>query len=99
MQFLVLAYDNTDADAPARRQAHRPAHIDNINKAKADGHLIVGGAMLNDAGAMIGSALILDFADHAALDAWLRADPFSVERVWDRFEITPYRVAVTGYAA
>ena len=26
-QFLVLLHDGTDAEAPARRQATRPAHL------------------------------------------------------------------------
>ncbi len=94
MQFLVTAYDGTDPDAQTRRMAVRADHLANMKKLKAAGNYLIGGAILNDQEKMIGSAMIMDFPDRAALDACLKADPYSTGGVWKDIEIKPYRVAV-----
>ena len=94
MQFLVIAYDGTDADAPARRQAVRAAHLAGAEAMKTAGEMPVGGAILDDDGAMIGSACVVEVADRAALDAWLARDPYVTGDVWRRIEVHPFRRAV-----
>lgn len=94
MQFLVVAYDGTDADAPARRLAVREAHLEGVRRMAADGSMVLGGALLDDAGAMIGSACIVDFESRAALDAWLETDPYVTGGVWRQITVTPFRRAV-----
>jgi uncharacterized protein YciI len=96
MQFLITAYDGTDPEAPVRRQRTREAHLTGIRKLNEQGQVVVGGAILNDKGEMVGSSIIVDFPDRAALDAWLDQDPYKVEKVWQKIEIKPYRVAITG---
>src|SRR3546814_9217057 len=76
MQFLVTAYDGTDAEAPARRQAARDAHLVGARRMTAEGRFLLGGAILDDAGGMIGSACVVAFASRAELDEWLRTDPY-----------------------
>ena len=51
MQWLIIARDGKDAEAPARRQAARPAHLENAARLQAKGHLLVGGALTDEAGA------------------------------------------------
>ena len=41
-QFLVIAYDGTDAAAPARRMAARPAHLESVKPMVVSGEMIVG---------------------------------------------------------
>ncbi len=94
MQFLIVGRDGTDPDAPARRQAAREAHLASARTMKAAGTLIVGAALLDDGGAMVGSMLLMDFPSRAALDAWLRRDPYVTGDVWQSIEITPSRVTV-----
>jgi hypothetical protein len=94
VQFLVVGRDGTDPDAPARRQAAREAHIAGARTMKAAGTLIVGAALLDDDGAMVGSMMLVDFPSRAALDAWLRRDPYVTGDVWQSIEITPSRVTV-----
>jgi uncharacterized protein YciI len=36
-QFVLIAYDGTDADALSRRMAARPAHLENVRQLKAKG--------------------------------------------------------------
>lgn len=98
-QYLVVAWDGTDPQAPARRAAARPAHLANVAPMAASGQLLIGGAILDEAGGMIGSASIVAFDDRAALDAWLAADPYVTGGVWQRIEVQPMRVAVQAAVA
>jgi uncharacterized protein YciI len=97
-QYLVLAYDGTDAEAPARRMAARPAHLANVAPLVERGMLMIGGAILDDAGAMIGSYSIANVADRAELDAWLKTDPYVTGGVWKTVEVKTVRVAVQAKA-
>ena len=94
MQYLVIAHDGTDAEAPARRQAARPEHIEGVKALKESGAMILGGAMLDDDGQMIGSACVVDFETRAELDAWLENDPYATGKVWQKIDVTPFRRAV-----
>ena len=96
MQFLVTAYDGTDAGAPARRQAVREAHLVGARRLTEEGRFLVGGAILDDADQMIGSCVIADFADRAALDEWLNSDPYVTGGVWQKIEVKPFRAAVSA---
>jgi uncharacterized protein len=93
VQWLIIARDGTDQRALERRMAARPAHLANAAKLQARGHLLVGGALVDDAGRMIGSACIAQFATRAELDEWLRTDPYVTGHVWQDIQIMPYRVA------
>ena len=93
-QFVVIAYDGTDAAALDRRMAVRPAHLENVKPMVDAGQLKAGGAILDDAGKMIGSVTICNFPDRAALDHWLATDPYVTGNVWQKIEIKPFRLAV-----
>lgn len=93
MQFLIIARDGTDAAALRRRLAARDAHLANASRLQAEGHLLIGGALLDDDGGMIGSAAVAEFDSRAELDEWLRTDPYVTGDVWRDIEVLPYRVA------
>ena len=94
-QFLVLAYDFTDADAPTRRQAVRPTHLEKLKPLIDSGAILSAGAILDDAGTkVIGSALVMEMASRAALDEWSANEPYRKGRVWERVEVTPLRIVV-----
>lgn len=94
MQFLLLAYDGTDKDAKARRAAVRPAHFAGIKPMVERGELRAAGAILDEAGEMIGSVVLAEFPGRAELDAWLAREPYISEGVWQKIEIKPFRLAV-----
>lgn len=96
MQYMITAYDGTDADAPSRRKAVRPAHLDGIRELKATGNIIAGGAILDDDDRMIGSTLYVEFDSREGLDDWLNRDPYVTGGVWKDITVTPIRLAVTG---
>ncbi len=94
MLFLVIAKDGTDADAPARRSNVREAHLEGARTLATAGTLQVGGALLDDAGAMIGSALIVEAEDAAAVRTLLEADVYHRSGVWRSYEVHPFKRAV-----
>ncbi len=91
MKYVIHAYDH-----PAsldRRMAVRPAHLDYVRQLKANGQFILGGALLDPDGQMIGSMLMLDLESDEQLRQYLLTDPYIVERVWDRIDVKPFRQA------
>ena len=95
MQFLLIGYDDTDPEAPARRLKVREEHIENINKLKRTGECLFGGAILNDNGNMIGSMIVYEFPDRQSLDAMLKEETYIINEVWKQIEIKPFRMAKT----
>ena len=92
--FLVIIKDGTDPEAPARRQRVRDAHLEAIKPAVANGMVQLGGALLDDEGTMIGSALLVEADSRAALETFLQNDIYTLEGVWQSFEIYPFKRAV-----
>jgi uncharacterized protein len=92
VQFMLLAYDGTDAAAPARRLAVREKHIALGDKLVAEGKMLYGTAILDENGNMIGSMLILEYDSRAELDNWLETEPYMTGDVWQDIQIRPVRV-------
>ena len=49
----------------------------------------VGGALLDEAGAAVGSMMVVDFASRRELDAYLEREPYRAEGVWREITVTP----------
>ena len=94
MQFLITAYDGKDDGALDRRMSVREAHINGANQLKEAGHLIAGGAILDEAEQMIGSTMFVEFDSKAELDQWLASDPYMTGNVWQDISVLPIRLAV-----
>ena len=90
MQYLIKAYDGNNAQE--KRLAVRPKHLANI--AKVMEHVICAGGLLNENGKMVGSVLIMEFADRLQLDAYLHSEPYLTEHVWEKVEIEPMNVVI-----
>jgi uncharacterized protein len=97
MQFLVVARDGTDDGALERRRRTRPTHLDSIRPLVDAGNVLVGGALLNESGDMIGSMLLVEFPDREGVDAWLAGDPYVQDGVWRDIEVHPFRTAVGAW--
>lgn len=93
MQYVIHAYDHTDTDALDRRMAVRPAHFEYVRQLKAEGKFLLGGALLDSDGRMIGSMLVLDLASDEQLTAYLNSDPYIVQGIWDKIDVKPFRRA------
>jgi uncharacterized protein YciI len=90
-------------DAPgmaARRLEIRPEHKACL--AAVAERIAFAGPLLDDAGAMTGSLLVIDFADRAAALAWLEAEPFTRAGVYGSRQVMAFRnlwPQKTGFAA
>ena len=93
MQFIVTGLDGDDEGALARRTAVREAHLAGVVELKKSGKILFGTAILDDNEKMIGSVMVVDFADRAALDQWLKVEPYVTGDVWRKIEVAPCRVA------
>ena len=92
-QYLVTAYDYTDTEALQRRMNVRPHHFDAAKDLRASGNFILGGAILNEEGKMIGSVMILQFETEEALEAWKQNEPHITQKIWESVDVKPFRVA------
>jgi uncharacterized protein len=97
MQFLVIAKDGTDEGALDRRLRTRPAHLAGIGPLVESRSVLVGGAILSEAGDMVGSVLLVEFPGREDVDAWLARDPYVTDGVWDEVEVHPFRTAVGAW--
>jgi uncharacterized protein len=72
------------------RADNRNAHLDYLKK--FSGSIQAAGPLLDDAGTgMVGSLLIMDFADRAAVDAFIAGDPYSRAGLFASVRVTPWR--------
>jgi uncharacterized protein len=95
-QYIITAYDYTDAGALERRMKVRPGHFEEAKKLKANGNFITGGAFLNEKGQMIGSVMIMQFETSGELETWKQSEPYITQKIWESFEIKPFKVASVG---
>lgn len=93
MQFLLVAYDGEDTGALERRMSVREEHLEKIAILKKSGEYILGGAILDDEGKMIGSMILYEFPDRKSLDEKLKSEPYIINGVWNKIDIRPFRVA------
>jgi uncharacterized protein len=92
-QYLITAYDGTDENALERRMNVRPFHLEGAKKLKENGNFVIGGAMLNEEGKMIGSTMILQFESPEEFQHWIDTEPYIQQGVWEKFDVKPFRVA------
>jgi len=81
MHFVVIAKDKPD---PSLRLAARADHLEFVAGRQHD--FVYGGPLIEN-GAMIGSILIFDLPDRAALDSYLAADPYFARGVFAGVDI------------
>jgi uncharacterized protein YciI len=93
MQYILYGRDGNDEQALERRMSARPSHFRNAAELKRKGHFIFGGAILDDQGKMIGSTMIMQFDDEKQLRQWLDTEPYITNKVWEKYELLPFRVA------
>lgn len=91
VEYLITAWDGTDAGALGRRLAVRDAHLAGAQRLAENGELLSGGAILDD-GRMIGSSMHVAFADEASFRAWYDAEPYVTGDVWRDVTVRSMRI-------
>jgi uncharacterized protein YciI len=93
MQYLVIARDGIDTEALDRRMKTRPSHFEMARELKKHNRFIMGGAILNDEGKMTGSMMVVQFETEDELLHWMKNEPYINGNVWQKIEVTPFKVA------
>jgi uncharacterized protein len=93
MQYIVTGYDGTDEKAMDRRLKVREEHLKSVERRFKSGEHLYGAAILDEAGKMIGSMMVVDYPSREELDKWLKEEPYVMGDVWQKIEIKPCKVA------
>ncbi|MBO4843613.1 MAG: hypothetical protein J5490_03405 [Bacteroidales bacterium] len=90
MQFVVIAYDGEGM--LDRRMEVRPRHLEGM--ARLGSHVVCAGGLLDEAGKMKGSVLVMDFQSREELDDYLANEPYVTEHVWEKIEVERMNVVL-----
>jgi len=88
MQYAIHCLDKPNS--VALRMANREAHVAHLRQ-QGD-HLVAAGPLLSDDGqTMIGSLIIVDFAEKASLDDFVSNDPYAKAGLFQSVSIKPWK--------
>lgn len=90
MQFIITAHDGENM--LEKRMEVRPRHLEGM--AKLGRRVVCAGGLLDEAGRMKGSVLILDLESREELDAYLKDEPYVAAGVWERIEVETMNVVL-----
>lgn len=82
--YILTAYDVENG--LDKRLAAREAHFEYMHKLSEEGKVILGGAMLDESGKMIGSTLFLSMSKEE-LEAYKKDEPYLKQGVWGDVKI------------
>ncbi len=83
MQFVITAYDGEGV--LDKRMEVRHLHLEGMERLKE--HLICAGGLLDDAGKMKGSVLVMEFQNREEVDEYLAHEVYVQEHVWERITV------------
>ncbi|MEZ5910996.1 MAG: YciI family protein [Paracoccaceae bacterium] len=86
--MLAALFCRDKAGALQTRTDNRSAHLDYI---KTTGVVAQAGPLLDEAGQMCGSLIILDVADMAAARAWAGGDPYAKAGLFDSVTVIEWK--------
>ena len=92
MHFIITGHDGSDAGALERRMNAREEHMRGVQEMVKQKKLLYAAAMLNDAGTMTGSTMIVDFESRKTLDLYLSTEPYVNGKVWETITVTPCKI-------
>ena len=95
MLYAILGYDR-----PAsleRRLTVRPRHLERAQALVAEGRLVLAGpfpaidAQEPGPAGFTGSLIVAECASLADAEAWINADPYVLDGVFERVEVRPFK--------
>jgi uncharacterized protein YciI len=90
MQFALVAYDRPNS--VARRVELRPEHLKHLES--LGDTLVLAGPFLDDAGAMVGSIMVIEAENLDAARAIFARDPFMSSHLFDSVTIKPWKLTI-----
>lgn len=89
---MRIAFIGRDKDGALNvRKSNRDAHVAYL---KSTDTVEMAGPLLDDAGEMIGSLVILNLADMAAAQEWAAHDPYAKAELFKSFELVPWNKVI-----
>ncbi|MBR1383607.1 MAG: hypothetical protein IJ555_07355 [Ruminococcus sp.] len=92
MQFIVTAYDGKDN--LEKRMEVRPRHLENL--ASINGRVLCAGGLLDEAGKMKGSVMVMEIESRSDFDRYLESEPYISGRVWEKVTVEQMNVVLLG---
>lgn len=89
--MLVALIAKDKKGALQTRKDNREAHLAYI---EATGVVVQAGPLLDDAGDMAGSLVILDVTDLAAAQGWADSDPYAKAGLFDSVELHAWKKVI-----
>ncbi len=83
MQFVITAYDG--AGMLDKRMEVRPLHLEGMERLKE--HLVCAGGLLDEAGNLKGSVLVMEFQNREEVDEYLATEIYVTEHVWEKITV------------
>ena len=68
----------------------RPLHLEGMERLKK--HLICAGGLLDDAGNLKGSVLVMEFQNRKEVDEYLASEIYVTEHVWEKITVEQMNV-------
>ncbi len=89
--MLVALIAKDKEGALQTRKDNRDAHLAYI---EATGVVVQAGPLLDDAGEMAGSLVILDVTDMNAAQAWADSDPYARAGLFESVQLAPWKKVI-----
>jgi len=89
MLIVLIARDKPGA--LKKRMDNREAHLAYIERT---GVVSQAGPLLDEAGGMTGSLIILDVADMAAAESWAEEDPYARAGLFKNVDLIPWKKVI-----
>lgn len=95
--MLYFIHGEDIKDSLPRRQTHRPAHLERLQRLKAEGRLVLAGPLpaidAEDPGpaGFTGSVIIAEFPSLAAAEAWAQDDPYLTGGAYHKVTVRPFK--------
>lgn len=88
MQYAIYGLDKPNGlDV---RKANRDAHVAHLRR-HLDSIVVAGPLLSEDGATMIGSLIVVDFAEKAELDAFLTEDPYAKAGLFQSVAVRPWK--------
>ena len=85
MLFVIIGHDGPNG--AALRPKVRPAHLENLRPLAVAGRVAIAGPFTDGSGSLI----VADFENEEAAQLFAHHDPYTVEGVFERIEVKPFR--------
>ena len=88
--MLYAIYCKDKPDHLQTRLDNRPAHVEYLKKFQGQ-HVCTGPLLSDDGQGMVGSLLVMEFADRRAAEDFAASDPYARAGLFQSVTITPFR--------